>query len=195
MCRWCISWAVVLIGSAVYAQSDGYFEMSYGQTLPQSSDEVGLWWASSGWEIARDRNLPEAKGDVIVIRAAKNETEAAQLVVRPTAALHNLRVTARLLMGPHGATIAAKNVEILQVRYVNVTRPTDRSAVAGPWPDPLPSLKGPIDLQANQNHPFWLRVNVPRNVPAGTYKGKIHLSAKESDDKLVELHVEVYGFA
>ena len=144
MCRWCISWAVVLIGSAVYAQSDGYFEMSYGQTLPQSSDEVGLWWASSGWKIARDRDLPEAKGDVIVIRAAKNETEAAQLVVRPTAALHNLRVTAEPLMGPNGATIAAKNVEILQVRYVNVTRPTDRSAVAGPWPDSLPSPTGPI---------------------------------------------------
>ena len=141
MCRWCISWAVVLIGSAVYAQSDGYFEMSYGQTLPQSSDGVGLWWASSGWKIARDRDLPEAKGDVIVIRAAKNETEAAQLVVRPTATLHGLRVTAGPLMGPNGATIAAKNVEILQVRYVNVTRPTDRSAVAGPWPDPLPSLR------------------------------------------------------
>ncbi|MFH1719504.1 MAG: glycoside hydrolase domain-containing protein, partial [Planctomycetota bacterium] len=125
--------------------------------------------------------------------AARNEAEAAQLVVRPTAALRGLAVSAGALRGPGGATIPAKNVEVLRVRYVNVELATDKSSVVGLWPDPLPPLKGPMDLEPNKNQPFWVRVKVPRDAPAGIYNGTVKLAAGGYAAD-VALRVEVYDF-
>ena len=33
-------------------------------------------------------------------------------------------------------------------------------------------LDAPLDLVANQNHPFWIRVNVPRAVLGGNASGQ-----------------------
>jgi len=188
-------WAIILIGSVAFGQPRDYLNQPYGELLPDSTEQVGLWWASSGWKIAPDRTLPSKQSEAVVIRAAKNETEAAQLVVRPDADLKGLRIQAGTLTGPGGATLPASTVEILEVRYVNVTRPTDKSAVTGPWPDPLPPLAGTIDLQARQNQSFWIRVNVPLRARPGTYKGQLRLSTPNGYDAKVALHVEVYNFA
>jgi hypothetical protein len=86
-----------------------------------------------------------------------------------------------------------ENVEVLEVRYVNITHPTDKSSVPGLWPDPLPQLKGPIELEANKNQPFWVRVKVPRKAPAGVYTGGIHLIGQNYSAN-VRLRVRVYDF-
>jgi hypothetical protein len=178
---------------SVLAQTSDYFNSTYGRKLTSSTEQVGLWWASSGWKISPDKALPEANGRAIVIRAARNEAEAAQLVVRPTVSLQDFTVHTAALTGPDGATIPSKNVEVLKVRYVNVTVPTDKSSAGGLWPDPLPRLKGAIKLQANKNQPFWLRVKVPSHVPAGVYTGSIQLSANNYSVD-VKLRVKVYDF-
>jgi hypothetical protein len=165
--------ALLLTSQIGSAQTSDYLNASYGELLAGSGDKVGLWWASSGWKISLDKPLPTAKSQAIMICAARNEAEAAQLIVRPTMLLKALTVAPGQLTGPGGAAIGAGNVEVLDVRYVNVERPTDKSAVPGLWPDPLPPLKGPIDLEANKNKPFWIRVKAPRDVPAGTYKGSL----------------------
>ncbi len=187
---------VMFFGSQILcAQTSDYFDMSYGQLLPTSSEQVGLWWASSGWKISPDKPLPETKGKAIIIRAARNEAEAAQLVVRPKSHLKGFTIHANTFAftGPGNAVIPAENIEILKVRYVNVTKPTDKSSVPGLWPDPLPRLGGPVDLEANKNQPFWIRVKVPSTVPAGTYTGHIHLSA-ENFNATVTVNVVVYDF-
>lgn len=189
-----ILYVVLLLSCQIgVAQTSDYFNAPYGRQLPGSNEKVGLWWASSGWKISRDKPLPEAKDQAITIQTARNEAEAAQLVVRPAAALKGLTIRAGELKGPGGATIGAESVEVLEVRYVNVERPTDKSTVAGLWPDPLPPLKGPIDLEANKNQPFWLRVKAPRDVPAGTYKGSLKIQGKDYKAEVL-LSVEVYDF-
>jgi len=184
---------LLLAGQSVFAQTSNYFDLSYGEVLAASTEQVGLWWASSGWKIGRDKPLPEMKGQAIIIRAARNEAEAEQLVVRPTVFLSGLTLRPTALTGPGGAVIPTENIEVLKVRYVNVTKPTDKSSVPGLWPDPLPSFKGPIELEANKNQPFWVRVKVPRQVPAGIYSGNIRLTAKNYKAS-VTLRVEVYDF-
>jgi hypothetical protein len=185
--------ALLLVSKNVLAQTSDYFDAPYGELLGASTEQVGLWWASSGWKISRDKPLPETTGPAVMIRAARNEAEAAQLVVRPTVSLNGLTVRAGVLTGRGGATISAENVEVLKVRYVNVTKPTDKSSVPGLWPDPLPPLKGPIDLEPGKNQPFWLRVKVPRRARAGIYTGKIGLAAQDYNAD-VTLRVEVYDF-
>jgi hypothetical protein len=97
------------------------------------------------------------------------------------------------LKGPGGAVIGPENVEVLEVRYVNVELPTDKSSVAGLWPDPLPPLRDAINLEANRNQPLWVRVKVPPEVPAGIYTGRITLKAQNYSSD-VALRVEVYDF-
>ena len=185
--------ALLLAGPIGIAQAGGYFQMPYGEQLTNSTDKVGLWWASSGWKIGPDKPLPEVKSPAMMIRTARNEVEAAQLVVRPTVSLEDLFLRAGELTGPGGALLPAERIGILEVRYVNVEKPTDKSSTPGLWPDPLPPLKGPIDLKPNKNQPFWVRVKAPPNAPAGIYKGNIILQARGFKTE-VALHVEVYDF-
>ncbi len=176
----------------VPAAGPGYFDMPFGQRLPCSDEKANVWWASSGWKIAADKPAPAEGGEAISISCARNEVEAAQLVLRPKATLKALTLKPGPLTGA-GGPISAQNVEVLAVRYVNVTIPTDKSAVAGLWPDPLPPLAGPIDLAAGRNYVFWVRVKAPSDAKAGLYKGGIRLAA-EGFQADVPLAVEVFDF-
>ncbi len=165
-----------------------------GMLLPASSGAAGLWWAPSGSKIGRMRQMPESRSDAVVIRAAGNETEAVQVVIWPKSGLKGLVATPGMLKGPSDAAIPAGRVQVLRVRYVEVSRPSDGTGCAGPWPDPLPPLRGPIDLEPGMNHPFWVRVSVPRGTPAGEYSGVIRFHAGEWEAG-VTLRVEVFGFS
>jgi len=175
------------------AQKSEYFSAPYGELLPESSEQVGLWWCSSGWKISRDKPLPEARSWAVEIRMARNEAEAAQLVVRPTVALEGLTAYSGTLKGPDGAKITVGNIEVLEVRYVKIELPTDKSSVAGLWPDPLPPIRDGINLEANKNQPLWIRVKAPRGIPSGIYTGRIYLKARNYRAD-VALRVEVYDF-
>ncbi|MCC7263170.1 MAG: DUF4091 domain-containing protein [Candidatus Latescibacteria bacterium] len=178
-------------GAGVYLAA--LYATGYGEQLPGGNDQVGLWWASSGWKVSRARPLPQARGEALVIRAAGDEREAAQLVIRPTQRLRRLWAKLRDLVGPGGARIAAGQIEILRVGYVAVAQPTDYSGAAGNWPDPLPLLDRPVDVPAHTNQPLWVRVHVPPGTPAGLYAGAITLEA-EGFSAQVPLQVQVYGF-
>jgi hypothetical protein len=198
MWRCTLALIAIAVPSALQGQAHDYLSQPYGDLLPDSCEQAGLWWASSGWKISRERELPSAKGEAMVIRAAKNETEAAQFAIRPAAAFEELWIKADTLVGPGGAKITPENIEVLEVRYVSVTRPTDKSAVAGHWPDPLLPVNWPIGLDAGKNQPFWVRVTVPRDAQAGLYRGKILISARASLGggwlAAVPIEVEVYDF-
>jgi Glycoside hydrolase 123, catalytic domain/Glycoside hydrolase 123 N-terminal domain len=168
------------------------FAAHYGETLTNDADAT-VWWTSSGWKISRPRPAPEARGKAMIIRAARNEVEAAQLVLRPDRALKGLTADSSDLVGPKGGRIPAANVEILRVRYMDVAIQTDKTGAVAPWPDPLPPFREPIDLAPNENQPLWVRVTVPRDVPGGMYKGNIRLKAN-GYDVTVPLHVEAYDF-
>ncbi|MBT3376620.1 MAG: DUF4091 domain-containing protein [Lentisphaerae bacterium] len=170
-----------------------FFDMSYGELVPGTTEGTQLWWTHSGWKVPQTRPAPVARGKAVRISAARNETDAAQLIVRPARRLTGLTATASALRGANGAQIPAASVEVLRVGYVPVTRTTDHTGVIGPWPDPLPPFKGPIDVAAGDNQPLWVRVHVPRNVPSGTYEGRVCLRAQNMNAD-VPLQVRVYDF-
>ncbi len=169
------------------------FEDSYGQRLSSPDPDIGLWWASSGWKISQTRRVPGKKGRAVEISGARNESEAAQLVVRPATAIEGLTATASHLTGPDSAVIPAESVDILRVRYVNVELPSDAWGVPGMWPDPLPPFTAPIALEPGKNQPLWVRVNIPREAVAGMYEGTITIEAAGFTAN-VPLRVRVYGF-
>jgi hypothetical protein len=190
--------SIALGGDLAYQATTSFIvpyidDATYGELLPGSGDTAALWWAQSGWKIGRTRPAPSSAGRAISIQAAGNEAEAAQLVIRPTRTLTGFTATPTPLSGPGGRTMPAGSVDILRVRYVPVTIPTDASSVTGPWPDPLPPFKGALDLAPGLNQPLWIRVRVPRGTAPGTYRGTIRLAA-EGFSADVPVTVEVFGF-
>ncbi len=169
------------------------FETGYGERVPGSTADVALWRASSGWKIAQTRPAPTRQADAVQVRLARNEAEAVQFVITPQRPLTGLTVTAGDLAGPAGAVLPASAVEVLRVRYVDVVYPTDETGVAAPWPDPLPPFRGPIDVAAGMNQPVWVRVNTPKDQPAGIYRGSLRVTA-DGFTAETPLEVEVYDF-
>ncbi|HIJ73331.1 MAG TPA: DUF4091 domain-containing protein [Candidatus Hydrogenedentes bacterium] len=169
------------------------YNVAYGERLPGSTPKVALWWASSGWKVSKERPAPSRKGNAVLIRAARNEAEAAQVVIRPGAELKGLCAECSDLVGKDGALIPSSAVDVLRVRYVPVVFPTDYKGAIDEWPDPLPPFREPVDVAANENQALWVRVTVPMDAPAGIYKGAVRLRA-EGFEADVPLHVEIYDF-
>jgi hypothetical protein len=157
---------------------------------------LGAWWCESGWKIGRDRGLPErpknTKLQPISISAARGETEAAQLVLRPTASVSLLSAKVGPLRDAQGRT-GTITAEILEVAYVQVKRPTDNTCEAGWYPDPLPPLRLPMELAPDANQPLWISLKVDRAARASDYAGEVELTTSAGLLR-VPLAVHVFDF-
>lgn len=171
-----------------------YRYFTQGEQLPGSTGAVTLWWAASGWKIPPERIRPARESPEVRVALARNEAEAVQLVVGPAENLRGLRVETADLIGPGGAVFPIAGIEVLRVRYLDLARPTDETGSAGEWPDPLPPLRGPIDVRGGRQQPLWIRVTARRDQPPGTYRGRLALRA-EGWQADAPLAVEVFDFA
>jgi hypothetical protein len=154
-----------------------------------------LWWAlSSARKIQPEQNPPQESGTAVLMSGARGEWEAAQLVVRPARALEEFRVECQGLEGPASFNIPPSGIELLQVMYVDITQPSDRSSMKGLCPDPLLPITGPLTLRPDFNQAFWVRVHIPTNAPAGKFRGTLRLQAKDFEAQ-VPLELTVYDFA
>jgi hypothetical protein len=167
--------------------------LDYGAVL-REDDTAVLWSADAGWHVSRERLAPIARDSALRIQAAANEAEATQLVLRPDRDLAGVTLAASSLAGPADATLPADCVEILREYYHFVEEPTDGYGYQGFVPDALPPIDAPLDLPASQNQPFWIRVKVPADTPAGTYRGTITVQDASGWSATVPLEVEVFGF-
>lgn len=150
----------------------------YGYKL--SSDEAcDVWWAEGTYKIMRQEPVPEGKHIPVQISAAVNEYESVQVVVLPHRAMHGFMIKKQDLKAASGATISGKHLTIRKVEYVEVVRPTDDYAKPGWYPDPLPVLNGPTDLQAGKNQPFFITLKIPGDAAPGEYTGSLELVSGE----------------
>ena len=150
-------------------------DATYGYALPADT-ACALWWCEGTYKVSRSRAVPTATATGIDMSAARNEYEPAQLVLRPKAELHNLRVRVSPLTSKQAA-IGTDHIRVDRVAYVEVKRPTDRAGVRGWWPDPLPPFEQGATLEPGLNHPLWITVYVPSDQAAGEYHGTIELTA------------------
>ncbi|HOE65954.1 MAG TPA: DUF6067 family protein [Candidatus Hydrogenedentes bacterium] len=181
--------------SSCEIQISEIFNASYGERLSRTDASVGLWWAESGWKISPTRVMPNRAGRAMRITLAQNETEAAQLVIKPQSALTGVRVACGPLIGPDKKRLPDGSVEALRVGYVNIVFPTDYTSAPGPWPDPLLPLDKPFDIAAGENQPLWIRVKTPPDAAPGEYASDITLTADGGYAVRVPLRVRVHGFA
>ena len=171
----------------------------YGYALSAPSG-LAFWWCEADWKISRDRTSPAAETrKPIEMFAAKNDFEAFQLVLRSTDGkpIKGLTAKATVLTGLDGATISSSNIEILYAYYHFVHSKTDGTGLIDFWPDALPPLDKPLDIEAGKNQPIWVKVKIPSNAPAGKYCGEIQLNSEDGKFHATTLPytVNVWDFA
>jgi hypothetical protein len=83
---------------------------------------------------------------------------------------------------------------MLHAHYLNVAKATaDKLSQPGLWPDPLLPFAGVLDLPTGTNQTLWLRVAVPKGVPAGLYEATVRLRTKDGSSDL-PFSLRVYDF-
>ena len=155
------------------------------------SDAAVLWMEGSCRKIMRTEevDLSGPVDPVVSISAARNETEAVQLVVRPLVqgGLGQVSLEVGELAGPDGSEIASENISWSPVYYV--------PAREGP-PEGLPDgLPGPKPFVADQqwHYPVWLEVYVPPGTPARDYAAPVTVHTGRGDLR-AELRLHVWDF-
>jgi hypothetical protein len=156
----------------------------------------------------RPKDLPgtavEAK-----IKAARNEAEAFQIVVRAgEVGLKGVTLDASALTG-EGRTIEAKHLSLFREHYVEVRTPSPKSKEGpGLYPDALiPFVSdakqakpgrysaAPFAVAPNSNQPVWVEVRVPKDAAPGEYAGTVTVSAAGEKPVVVPVALTVWDFA
>jgi hypothetical protein len=170
-----------------------YYRADYGETLVSRLPGAAVWWCDATHKVPRERAAPITTGLAARLSAARHDYEAVQVVVRPSRPLRGLTAGAGPLLGPGGATIAAKHLRISRVYYHFVHAPTDPTGLRDYWPDALPPLEEPLDVPAGQNQPLWVLVYVPPDARPGDYNGQVTLKAEDFTAH-VPLRLHVWNF-
>ncbi len=161
----------------------------YGKLIDQTS-AYALWWTDATQKVSKTRRVPSEKAPKVLMYSAKNEYEAFQFVVNASKPLKTVIVNMSDLVHRNGNRIPQALVQILNVKYVDVTRPTDSLGKADSWPDPLPPLLEPFFVKSGQNHPIWVQIKIPASASAGDYFGTLQVSIDGIKSKIpVILHV------
>jgi hypothetical protein len=149
------------------------------------------------WVIpATDRALPGAPpgaAQAIVIDAAQNEYEGAQVVLSGGGPR-----LASFTWGAGSDPLITQNTVLDQVYYVNVTQPTSGlSAGPGLYPDPLVPKAFGVQLPVpDQTTSFYLLTHVPPGTPAGDYNASLLVQdGAELHQVPFSLHVWRFGWA
>ncbi|MBK8255777.1 MAG: DUF4091 domain-containing protein [Polyangiaceae bacterium] len=155
--------------------------------LPSPAGAV-VWTTTTMDKVLREAAPPSNQGQAIQVRAAKNEFEPIQVVVRA-----DTGGSAQLTLSNFEGPGALGKVEIRRVEYVTISEPSDPSGIpSGQIPDPLdPTSFGTIEpLPNGENQPFWITVHIPKTAAAGDYTATLHVDVNgNGTDIPVELHV------
>jgi hypothetical protein len=174
---------------------------------PAAADGIPVWVTDPLTRV-QPTDAPETL-QAATIKAARNEYEAFQLVIRAPSgsALNNVNVVASELVGP--VTIDPANITLYRAHYVTVTTSTPSSPyppgsyadalIPFTHPDTGRPLRGrfpaaPFPVSPEQNQPVWVEVYVPPDTPAGTYTGTVTVSASGVEPTVVPVTLTVWGF-
>ncbi|MBR2838319.1 MAG: DUF4091 domain-containing protein [Kiritimatiellae bacterium] len=170
---------------------------------------------ASSMEGVRPKDTFAAREPKFSLRLARNEREALQVLVTPTAGdLKNVRVGVSPLKQRGGRRLPADAVKVSAVGYVKTEqRPRYRVGYNAPtnaapgyvrltkrtplgwWPDPLLDFVGSCDVKDGDVQSFWVGVHAPSDAAPGTYEGTIHVSADGRRAASFPFSVRVDGFA
>lgn len=154
---------------------------------------LAVWYAPGTEKVGLAEAVPDPKVEAAAVSLARNEYEPFQLVLQPADSISGVTVTVTPPKSKDNQILDAANITVNRVEYVNVEMVSDYYGALGRWPDPLPRLSGPIDLDAGLNQPLWITVYAPRNQLPGIYKGMVTVQAEGMTPVEIPFQVTIHN--
>jgi hypothetical protein len=169
-----------------------------------AADAMTVWTEHATVKI-RKTTPPKTNQTTAVLKAAKNEFEAFQLVVTANSgALSGVDVSVSDLRDDHGRTIPANQIMIYNQAYINVTTVSTIQGATGEWPDALIPKRDayfgevrnafPFSVASGRNQPVWIEIYVPPTAAAGVYSGSATVTASGQSPVAVPIQLTVWNF-
>jgi len=167
------------------------------------AEEISYWVTHGTTRVTPDE-IPKG-GSEASIKAARNEYEPFQLIVRSQDNIKNVDVTVSDLAGSNGAKIGKENIVLFREHYVYVRVPSLRCDNAPGWyPDALiPFIEAPkdtrfvaspFDMWKGMNEVIWADVFVPKDAFPGDYSGSLTVTADGKELLKVPINLTVWDF-
>lgn len=154
---------------------------------------------------------PARPGSEARIKAARNESEAFQIIVRAgEKALKGVTAEASDLKGEGGRVIDRRRISLFREHFVEVKVPSPKSKEGtGVYPDallPLPEpgakaperparfVGGPFGVAPESNQPLWIEVSVPKDAAPGEYQGTVTINVPEEKPVKIPVFLTVWDF-
>lgn len=162
---------------------------------PKSSPGYRVDVASALVKVFPDTDFTPSTRSEAALSLARNETEAVQVIVEaPWRDVTIKDIALSDLKGPNGAVIPPSTLSWRRVDFVETTivppYPVDR---VGWYPDPL-MPPGKFTVRKLSRTPIWVSVKMPKDAPAGTYRGTITVVPGGMKASVVPLTVRVWDF-
>ena len=148
---------------------------------------VGVTVVDSATKLRPADPLPVG-AKTIRLEGARNEFEMAQLVLSSAQSVSDVFARVSPLVGP-GGEIAATDIDLFLLHYVNVETASDGRGQAGSWPDALVPLKRPFAIKAGRLQALMLKVFLRPGLAPGAYRGTLTVTvgaAREAIEVTVE---------
>jgi hypothetical protein len=129
------------------------------------------------------------------LAAARGEYESRQIVLySPDRDLEGVTLQGSDLTGDNGQVIPADELLFAPVGYCPYRLPSNLS-IHGYWPEPILTFLKEFSVRRGDVQSLWYRVHVPRETPAGTYRGTVRISAKDAPACTLPVVLRVWDFA
>jgi len=178
------------------AQSVFAFRKEFGR-LPHGDSPMLVGFATSMTKLLpRDMPFEVTCARRVELAIARNEKESFQVAVMPRdGSLEDVVVSVGDLTSASGEVLPQSSIDCDVVGYVETKkRPPYEVSHVGWWPDPILDFLGPIDVEGGDLQSFWVRIQVPRDQPAGMYRGVITVSAEGAAPLTFDLSTRVHAF-
>ena len=143
-------------------------------------------WNTFGERFGENEEMPlvKAKKKALRISGARGEQECAFFAVTAPETLNDMKVIPSELVHSSGSVIQSGDMIVRYPGFVGTLREEYVTDILYPSFKPGRSI----------NNFALVRVNIPRDVPAGTYKGKLALFVNSKEVEPIPFEVEVYDF-
>lgn len=151
-----------------------------------------VWTDDVNRKILPDSTPPQeslARG--IEISAARGEFESFQIAVTADSALHAVNWNSSDLSGVKIISRAA--LRCRRIETIRIDQTQGHHGHRGWNPDPLTDRR-PCDIPPGTTQGFWFTLCVPRDQPAGMYRGELSLSVDHHESTPIPLILQVRNF-
>lgn len=161
---------------------------------------IELWTTHSLDKVFPDSGKPTAAPNAIRLKAARNETEDAQIIVRVPKGVEVSRASFTMndLVGPNGTVLAKETQSAWWVWYTyvlnNPAANTDPSTYLRKAPAFFPDAfleEKIIRIRDEWTQPLWVSVRAPKGTPPGEYRGSIGIDLVDNQGATTHFDVPV----